>query len=186
MATEYNITQKQYNGTDYDTLYPQTTSQQVLLNDDAISHTGSATVNGALMKQQTEISSLNSKIDYGSSLAVNSFTAFNCTGTPSGTLYFKATNNGRWVYASGRVNIPNYTRTGGNPGISFTLPDGVPTPTSTGSTPVGINSIFPRETLILGTTAGSRTARITTTESYGNMTGSVLTYILTGVFFYIV
>ena len=132
------------------------------------------------------ISQLNSKIDYGSSLAVNSFTAFNCTGTPSGTLYFKATNNGRWVYASGRVNIPNYARTGGNPGISFTLPDGVPTPTSTSSTPVGINSIFPREMLTLGTTAGSRTARITTTESYGNMTGSVLTYILTGVFFYIV
>ena len=61
MATEYNITQKQYNGTDYDTLYPQTTSQQVLLNDGAISYTGSATVNGALTKQQAEIDSLNSK-----------------------------------------------------------------------------------------------------------------------------
>lgn len=62
MATEYNITQKQYNGTDYDTLYPQTTSQQVLLNDGAISYTGSATVNGALIKQQADITSLNSNV----------------------------------------------------------------------------------------------------------------------------
>lgn len=62
MATEYNIIQKQYNGTDYDTLYPQTTSQQVLLNDNTISYTGDATVNGALTKQQTDISQLNSKI----------------------------------------------------------------------------------------------------------------------------
>lgn len=61
MATEYNITQKQYNGTDYDTLYPKTTSQQVLLNDNTISYTGDATVNGALTKQQTDIGTLNSK-----------------------------------------------------------------------------------------------------------------------------
>lgn len=61
MATEYNITQKQYNGTDYDTLYPQTTSQQVLLNDNTISYTGDATVNGALTKQQIDINQLNSK-----------------------------------------------------------------------------------------------------------------------------
>lgn len=65
MATEYNITQKQYNGTDYDTLYPETTSQQVLLNDDAISYTGSATVNGALTKQQADITALNSKFSDG-------------------------------------------------------------------------------------------------------------------------
>ena len=61
MATEYNITQKQYNGTDYDTLYPQTTSQQVLLNDDAISYSDNPTVNGALIKQQEDISALNGK-----------------------------------------------------------------------------------------------------------------------------
>lgn len=72
MATEYNITQKQYNGTDYDTLYPQTTSQQVLLNDSAISYTGSATVNGALTKQQAEIDSLNSKISLSKTYTSNS------------------------------------------------------------------------------------------------------------------
>lgn len=36
MGTNYNITQKQYNGNDYDTLYPKNTSQQVLLNDSAL------------------------------------------------------------------------------------------------------------------------------------------------------
>lgn len=33
MGTNYNITPKQFNGTDYDTLYFKNTSQQVLLND---------------------------------------------------------------------------------------------------------------------------------------------------------
>lgn len=61
MATEYNITQKQYNGVDYDTLYPQTTSQQVSLNDDAILYSANPTVNGALIKQQEDITALNDK-----------------------------------------------------------------------------------------------------------------------------
>ena len=62
MATEYNITQKQYNGVDYDTLYPQTTGQQVLLNDDTILYSGIPTVNGALIKQQEDITALNGKL----------------------------------------------------------------------------------------------------------------------------
>lgn len=33
MGTNYNITPKQFNGSDYDTLYFKNTSQQVLLND---------------------------------------------------------------------------------------------------------------------------------------------------------
>lgn len=33
MASNYNVTMNQYNGVDYDTLYPKGTSQQVLLND---------------------------------------------------------------------------------------------------------------------------------------------------------
>lgn len=52
MATNYNITQKQYNGTDYDILYPKNTSQQVLLNDSTIASTfglsGTPTVNDVL------------------------------------------------------------------------------------------------------------------------------------------
>ena len=63
MATEYNITQKQYNGVDYDTLYPQTTGQQVLLNDDTILYSGIPTVNGALIKQQEDITALNGNLN---------------------------------------------------------------------------------------------------------------------------
>ena len=52
MASENNITMKQYNGTDYDTLYPKNTSQQSLLNDStlatALGLSGTPTVNDAL------------------------------------------------------------------------------------------------------------------------------------------
>lgn len=36
MATNKNFTMQQYNGTDYDVLYPKNTSQQTLLNDSAL------------------------------------------------------------------------------------------------------------------------------------------------------
>lgn len=52
MASQFNITEKQFNGTDYDTLYPKNTSQQSLLNDSALatklSLTGDVDVNDAL------------------------------------------------------------------------------------------------------------------------------------------
>lgn len=184
MATEYNITQKQYNGVDYDTLYPQTTGQQVLLNDDTILYSGIPTVNGALIKQQEDITALNGKLEYSSFTSLSTFTPISCTGTVSGTLYFK-TANSRWVYFSGRVNIASYARTGGNPGVSFTLPTGIPTPAESSNIPVGVNSLFPREQVNIRLTAGSRTAQLTTTESYSNSTGDVLTLMFTPVFFYV-
>ena len=36
MASNYDVTMKQYNGTDYDKLYPKDISQQVLLNDNTV------------------------------------------------------------------------------------------------------------------------------------------------------
>lgn len=52
MASQFNITEKQFNGTDYDTLYPKNTSQQSLLNDSALATklglTGNVDVNDAL------------------------------------------------------------------------------------------------------------------------------------------
>lgn len=36
MASNYDVTMKQYNGTDYDKLYPKDISQQVLLNDNNV------------------------------------------------------------------------------------------------------------------------------------------------------
>lgn len=38
MANNYEITMKQYNGNDYDTLYPKNVSQQVLLNSSDIAN----------------------------------------------------------------------------------------------------------------------------------------------------
>lgn len=133
MATEYNITQKQYNGTDYDTLYPKTTSQQVLLNDGAISYTGDATVNGALTKQQAEIDSLNSKfsaiigyktVDVGSVtiladgyLNLNSyrpatptgyqfmFALVNAWSSTTSKTAFNITDNGTWLIGTGGDTI---------------------------------------------------------------------------------
>lgn len=52
MATNYNITPKEFNGTDYDTLYFKNTSQQSLLNDNAFATllglSGTPNVNDAL------------------------------------------------------------------------------------------------------------------------------------------
>ena len=51
MATKYNFTIENYNGTDYDTLYPETNSGQVLLDKAAQTATGLAsgkTVSDAL------------------------------------------------------------------------------------------------------------------------------------------
>lgn len=48
----YNFTMKEFNGTSYDTLYPKTTSQQVLLNDSALATklglSGTPTLNDVL------------------------------------------------------------------------------------------------------------------------------------------
>ena len=69
MASKFNITEKQFNGTDYDTLYPKNTSQQSLLNDSVLatklSLTGDVDVNDVLNtltdlvigKAQIEVSS---------------------------------------------------------------------------------------------------------------------------------
>ena len=54
MGTNYNITPKQFNGSDYDTLYFKNTSQQVLLNDSDLAEilglSGTPNVNEALNK----------------------------------------------------------------------------------------------------------------------------------------
>ena len=146
--------------------------------------TTAQTLTGAIAEHESDISALNGKLEYGSFTTFSTFTPISCTGTVSGSLYFK-TSSSRWVYFSGRINIANYARTGGNPGVSFTLPTGIPTPTETTNIPVGINSLFPREQVNIRLTAGSRTAQFTTTESFSNSTGNVLTFMFTPVFFYV-
>lgn len=64
----HNVTMKEYNGTNYDALYPKTVSQQVLLNDSSVATfinltTPNPTVLDAISQLQTN---LNSKIVVGS------------------------------------------------------------------------------------------------------------------------
>lgn len=60
MASNYDVTMKQYNGTDYDKLYPKDISQQVLLNDNTVAQyialtTPNPTMLQAISQLQTNI-----------------------------------------------------------------------------------------------------------------------------------
>ena len=146
--------------------------------------TTAQTLTGAIAEHESDITALNGKLEYGSYTNLYTFTLLNCTGTVAGVLSFK-TSNSRWVYLFGRINITNYARSGSNPGVSFTLPTGIPTPAASSNVPVGINSLFPREQANINLTAGSRTANITTTESYNNSTGNVFTFVIPPTFLYV-
>lgn len=80
MASENNITMKQYNGTDYDTLYPKNTSQQSLLNDStlatALGLSGTPTVNDALTAINTLVAG-GAKIETGSYVGTGTYGASN-------------------------------------------------------------------------------------------------------------
>lgn len=60
MASNYDVTMKQYNGTDYDKLYPKDISQQVLLNDNTVAQyiaitTPNPTILQAIFQLQSNI-----------------------------------------------------------------------------------------------------------------------------------
>ena len=60
MASNYDVTMKQYNGTDYDKLYPKDISQQILLNDNTVAQyialtTPNPTILEAISKLQDNI-----------------------------------------------------------------------------------------------------------------------------------
>lgn len=71
----YNFTMKQFNGTGYDTLYPQNTSQQSLLNDNTLAIqlglSGTPTVDDALNKLKDYHVEVTSYVGTGQSGASN-------------------------------------------------------------------------------------------------------------------
>lgn len=87
MSTTKNFTIKEYNGTDYDTLYPQSTSQQILTNDAGISGT---TVHDVL-------STLNSRFTYKSNVSMNTIVSSGlyfcdgCSNAPGTYQYYVMT-----------------------------------------------------------------------------------------------
>lgn len=111
------------------------------------------------------------------SFGAGTVTSFkNCTGTVShNNVYFFGLANGMY-FMMGRINITNFVRTGGNPGVNLTLPDIVPTPTANRSMNVGIRGQNPREMIIVDITAGSRTMTVYTSESFQNSQNGDLTF----------
>lgn len=81
MATEYNITQKQFNGTDYDILYPLTNSKQVLLKDTKILGGGN-TIHESLLEITNRLSFQN-RISVDTLLTTGIHYCYNCTNVPS-------------------------------------------------------------------------------------------------------
>lgn len=109
-------------------------------------------------------------------------TLYNCTGTIASHVRYHV--SGKIMLLEGRITINNYKRTGANPGIQFTLPNGAKAK-KTVSITCGINGLFTSsavgtiragENTQFGISAGESVATINTTESYGNMGVGTTTY----------
>lgn len=118
--------------------------------------------------------------DLLSSSLISSPTLYNCTGTISHNQLYIIKSKGGELYIQGRLNINSFTRTGANPGISFTLPSSVTTPTASSYYYVGFRAQSPREAVAINFSTNSTTATLTTTESYANASNGTLTFIVSG------
>lgn len=114
---------------------------------------------------QSDISALNQSLTWGN-IVTPSATLFNCTGTINGSVSMRYTQNHKYVVVWGRIRIINFSRTGGNPGVTLSLPF-----TYDRSFPIGYRGESPVEQVNLTFASG----RLTTTESYSNVTGNFLT-----------
>lgn len=109
-------------------------------------------------------------------------TLYNCTGTIASHIRYHV--SGKIMMLEGRLTINNYKRTGANPGIQFTLPNGAKAKKMVSIT-CGINGLYTSNTegsiragenTQFGISAGGSTATINTTESYDNMGSGSTTY----------
>ena len=123
------------------------------------------TAEGDIDAAQNDITALNQGLAW-SNIVTLSATLFNCTGTITGSVSMRYTQNHKYVLVWGRIRITNFARTGGNPGVTLSLPF-----THDLSFSIGYRGESPVEQVNLSFASG----RLTTTESYGNVTGSVLT-----------
>jgi hypothetical protein len=103
---------------------------------------------------------------------ITSFTAYDCTGTISGELYYNI--SGDLLCLFGKVNIANLQRTGGEPGVTITLPNSRTVTTSnsfkmfTGG--YADDGTRYNEGTVVGFTKGTKTTiRISTSESFANI-----------------
>ena len=104
MATNKNFTMRQYNGTDYDVLYPKSTSQQILLNDSTLASNlglsgANPTVNDALYNvgaaEVVVYTIANSVLT-----ATLGSTVITVTAGSSGNAIFKLASYGTWTISN--------------------------------------------------------------------------------------
>lgn len=104
MASNYDVTMKQYNGTDYDKLYPKDISQQVLLNDNDVAQTiGITSPNPSILEALSKLQE-NINFTYSSS-TVFEIVSYVGDGTTSNSITFSFVP--KIVICIGAVNSEN-------------------------------------------------------------------------------
>ena len=98
---------------------------------------------------------------------------YRCSGTINGSISYQLRNDGKAAYVRGRVYISNFTRSGANPGFTYTKPDGW---NITGSYSVGHRGENATEFVQFY----ASTYVINTTETFQNATNGRLTFIIPG------
>ena len=132
--------------------------------------------------KQTDLNSLNenldniAKVDLSGLNSASSISAlYNCTGTLTETVKYKIV--GKKFVMGGRYRITSASRTGANPGIEITLPNGYKT-TATVDIGVGFagnsDGIRYMETTLVQCNAESTTIRIRQTETVSNFTSNAI------------
>ena len=95
---------------------------------------------------------------------------YNCSGTINGSFSYRIRSDNKAILIGGRVYISSYSRTGSNPGVTFS-DIGV---TSSLGFAVGYRGESPTETVNLSFS----NHRINTNETFSNATGTRLTLMI--------
>lgn len=103
-----------------------------------------------------------------------------CTGTVIDRPYVAYA--GDYAYVMGRLTIDGFSRTGGNPGAILTLPSGKKIADGffiyANGCSANSSGIRPGEEIIVQADTGGTTFSLTTTESYTNVSGTRVYYLL--------
>lgn len=98
---------------------------------------------------------------------------YNCSGTITGSILYRVRSDKKAIVLWGRVYISSYSRSGSNPGFTFTALDGV---SKSQNYYIGIRGESAAEMFQINFS----TCRLTTTETFTNATGTRLTCIIPG------
>ena len=115
-----------------------------------------------------------------------SYTAsvYHCTGTITNIPTIQRVVGTNYFTIDGRLAITSFTRSGGNPGITITLPSDI-IPTESQGFTVGVRSEYPRELFSLSIISNSNILSLVTSEAFANATNGTLTAVIPRIIFYI-